>query len=353
MSNTKSLLKQFPDRTLFPTDIVWNGNNNTGYHSSHLISTKMTYHHSEGSDSEFTAESHGKQARIWVIAHCVIRDGAIFREWLVRDNRGLYRQLGVCDKAVAKKWAEKWLKDKLDPEKSGSCHLSWLASEFQRVKSEQILGDTLKINLHNIVPAVRPLYEFIGQRVAGLYRKVWGPQGMVSRDKFEELLKQVYHPHARYESPQTNGIDLTGWKELTTLYDTFVLGKKQGRQVAMSLDWVIVKPGHNARKILSNGATPNAWRYPQSLDVDLQLQLENKFINSDQVSESFTLAIRWTLVGYLKQSDPEILVPLVLLAESHLDCVGFRIVRDITVYDSVAVDAQIQLYSQAIDNEHL
>ena len=36
-------------------------------------------------------------------------------------------------------------------------------------------------------------------------------------------------------------------------------------------------------------------------------------------------------------------MPLVLLAESHLDCVGFRVIRDITVYDRVAVDAQVKL----------
>ena len=280
----------------------------------------------------------------------MVKDGVIVREWLVRDNKSLYRQLGVCGQSVASGWAEKWLKDKLDPDKSGSCHLSWLASEFQRVQNEEIMGGSPTINLHNTVPAVRPLYEFVGLRVAGLYRKVWGSEGLRSRDKFEELVKQLYHPHARFESPQTNDTDLTGWKELTTLYDTFVLGNKRGKEVAMSLDWIIVKPGHDSRKILSNGATPNAWRYPLSTDVDLQLLLETKFVNSDQVSESFTVTIRWTLVGYQTQSNPDILVPVVLLAESHLDCTGFRVTRDITVYDSVAVDAQIQLTTEVFQN---
>ena len=55
------------------------------------------------------------------------------------------------------------------------------------------------------------------------------------------------------------------------------------------------------------------------------------------------MSIRWCLVGYQKQENPDILVPLVLLAESHLDCVGFRVIRDITVYDRVAVDAQVKL----------
>ena len=343
VQNTSKTLKSFPDRSLYPADVVWNGNNTTGYHSSHLISTKMTYHHTEEEkEGEFSAASHLKQARIWVIAHCVMKDGVIVREWLVRDNKSLYEQLGVCSEEVAKRWAEKWRQEKLNPDKSGSCHLSWLAEEFQRVQKEGTLEGNISINLHNIRPAVRPIYQYIGQRVAELYRKVWGPEGMESRDRFQELIGKVYHPHARFESPQTiNDTDLTGWRELTTLYDTFILGKGQGQQVAMSLDWVIVKPGHDKRKILSNGAVPNAWRYPEPTDVNLQLELEREFKNSEQVSESFTMAIRWTLVGNRKQDLSDVLVPVVLLAESHLNCVGFRVIRDITVYDKVALEAQI------------
>ena len=136
---------------------------------------------------------------------------------------------------------------------------------------------------------------------------------------------------------------------MKTLYDTFVLGNKKGKKVAISLDWVIVKPGHDTRKISNGaGATLNSWRYPMSTDTELQLQLEKKF--SNQVSESFTMAIRWTLAGYQTQSNPDILVPVVLLAESHLNCVGFRVSRDITVYDSVAVEAQIKLTTDVVHN---
>ena len=41
-------------------------------------------------------------------------------------------------------------------------------------------------------------------------------------------------------------------------------------------------------------------------------------------------------------------VPIVLLAESHLRCVGYRIRHDITVYDAVAVQAQLELGKQLI-----
>jgi len=344
------LLNQFPDRTLYPRDILWNGNNTAGYHSSHLISTKCTYHHSNWSDSEYSWASHLKQARIWVIAHRVVKDGLVTKEWVVSDSKSLYQQLRVNTEDVATRFAEKWLRDKMDPVKSEFCHLSWLAAEFQRVQNEGSIGGETRLNLQNITPAQRPMYQFLGQRVAGLYRSVWGPEGMGSRDKFEELVKLLYHPHARFESPQTNGTDCTGWTELTCLYDTFILGGLQGKEVTITLDWVIIKHGHDRRKILTNGATPNSWRYPCPEDVNLQVELESKFANSDQVSESFTVSIRWCLVGYQKQENPDILVPLVLLAESHLDCVGFRVIRDITVYDRVAVDAQVKLTTEVVHN---
>ena len=197
-------MKQFPDRTLYPRDIVWNGDNSTGYHSSHLISTKMTYHHREELESKYSvysAASHGKQARIWVIAHCVVQDGVIVREWLVRDNKRLYEQLGVCSSFVASRWAEQWLRDKLDPEKSKQCHLSWLAEEFQRVQYKQVIGESLVIDLSNIEPALRPGYQFVAGRIAKLYSEAWGTEGMTSREQFTKLVKKLYHPHALRVAP--------------------------------------------------------------------------------------------------------------------------------------------------------
>ena len=348
VKEAENLKQQYPTRHIYPSTMLWNGENSTGYHVSRLISIKIKYKHRAELDSELGEAADGKEARYWCISHCVIKDGVIIREWKMVDNRSLHGQLGVVSRDISRKWAELWLKDRMDPEKSESCHLSWLASEFQRVQNTQKIVDNFNINLHNVGSAVRPLYEFIARRVAGLYQRVWGKEGLWSRDNFKLLIKEVYHPFARFESPQTYGSDLTGWEDLYGLYDTFVFGNKEGKGLAMSLDWIILNPGNDTRKVLSNGATPNCWRYPLSTDIDRQLELEKHFVDSDLVSESFTMAIRWTLAGYLKQADPSVLVPVVLMAESHLECVGFRILREITVYDSVAVDAQIQLTTDIV-----
>lgn len=121
--NTIRTLGGFPDRTLHADNIVWGGDAESGYHSSHLISTHMT----NLGPSEF-GPATGKEATIQVIAHCVCKDNRIVEEWLVRDNLSLARQLGVdVDAWVAQKAAEP-----LDP---NSTFAQWLNSEFERVSA--------------------------------------------------------------------------------------------------------------------------------------------------------------------------------------------------------------------------
>ena len=40
--NTLKTLAAFPDRTLHADDIIWSGNPQDGFHTSHLITTEMT-----------------------------------------------------------------------------------------------------------------------------------------------------------------------------------------------------------------------------------------------------------------------------------------------------------------------
>ncbi|MEM1110435.1 MAG: ester cyclase [Pseudomonadota bacterium] len=119
--NTLRTLGAFPDRTLHADNIVWGGDAASGFHSSHLITTRMT----NLGPSEF-GEATGKSAEIQVIAHCVCRANQIVEEWLVRDNLSLARQLGVdIDVWVAERAAAP-----LDPR-----YGAWLDREWQRVSA--------------------------------------------------------------------------------------------------------------------------------------------------------------------------------------------------------------------------
>jgi predicted ester cyclase len=123
--NTMRTLGGFPDRTLHADNIVWGGDDETGYHSSHLICTNMT----NLGASEF-GEATGMQAQIHVIAHCVCKDNKVIEEWLVRDNYALAVQLGVDPLEYARNQATK----PLDP---NSTFARWLTSEHERVSQQQ------------------------------------------------------------------------------------------------------------------------------------------------------------------------------------------------------------------------
>jgi len=100
--NTLNTLAAFPDRTLKADNIIWGGDDEIGFHTSHLINTAMT---NEG-NSEF-GPATGKHARIQVIAHCVIKNNKIIEEWLVRDNYSLVEQLGLEPTELAQQYAAK------------------------------------------------------------------------------------------------------------------------------------------------------------------------------------------------------------------------------------------------------
>jgi len=123
--NTIKTLGSFPDRTLHADNIIWGGDEDSGYHSSHLICTNMT----NMGPSEF-GPATGKKAQIQVIAHCVVKDNKIIEEWLVRDNYSLAEQLGVNPA----EWAKEQAKTPLAP---NSTFANWLSSEHDRVTNNQ------------------------------------------------------------------------------------------------------------------------------------------------------------------------------------------------------------------------
>ncbi len=99
-ANTHATLAAFPDRTLDGDNVIWSGDEEEGYYSSHLITSRMT----NDGPSEF-GPATGRRARIRTIADCLCRENLIVEEWLVRDNAGLVLQLGLDPAAIAKSQA--------------------------------------------------------------------------------------------------------------------------------------------------------------------------------------------------------------------------------------------------------
>ena len=99
---TYNTVKEFPDRQLLGEDIIWNGDDENGYHSSHRILSKGT-HLGEGSYGAPT----GKKIYYRVIADCACRDNQVFDEWIVRDQGAMVRQIGYKPEEFAKIIIEK------------------------------------------------------------------------------------------------------------------------------------------------------------------------------------------------------------------------------------------------------
>ena len=93
---TYNTLREFPNRQLMGEEVIWNGNDDNGYHSSHRILSKGT-HLGDG----FYGKPTGKDIYYRVIADCACKDNQVYDEWIVRDQGAMVRQIGYTPKEFA------------------------------------------------------------------------------------------------------------------------------------------------------------------------------------------------------------------------------------------------------------
>jgi len=93
---TKATQQEFPDRQLLGEDVIWIGNEENGFLSSHRILSKTT-HQNDGTYGPAT----GKKIVYRVIADCACRNNQVYDEWLVRDQGAIVRQIGLDPKQYA------------------------------------------------------------------------------------------------------------------------------------------------------------------------------------------------------------------------------------------------------------
>ena len=117
--NTRAMQAAFPDRLVIGEDVVCSELEGGAWLSSHRIRSPMT---SKG-DSAY-GPATGRKVTTHVFADCVVRNGLIEKEWLVRDNLSLVRQLGLDPQQVARSEAARSHPDE---------HVRWLADERKRV----------------------------------------------------------------------------------------------------------------------------------------------------------------------------------------------------------------------------
>ena len=93
---TLATLAEFPDRQLLGEDVIWSGDEESGFLSSHRIFSTAT-HLGDGA----YGKASGTRLRYRIIADCACRDNQIYDEWLIRDQGAIVRQLGIDPKRFA------------------------------------------------------------------------------------------------------------------------------------------------------------------------------------------------------------------------------------------------------------
>ena len=96
VQSTIARIAEMPDRRGMATDVIWRGNDVDGFYTSHLVT-------GSGRHTEPGALGAPTQRRFVTrtVADCMIFENRIYREWVVRDNMGLYIQLGLDTQAFA------------------------------------------------------------------------------------------------------------------------------------------------------------------------------------------------------------------------------------------------------------
>ena len=89
VADTAHTINAFPDIRLYADEIIWAGNDEIGFHTSHrtVISGHNTGYSKFGPPT-------GKKVTLWCIANCVSLENEIFAEWVSYDTAHLIHQLG-------------------------------------------------------------------------------------------------------------------------------------------------------------------------------------------------------------------------------------------------------------------
>ncbi len=93
---TMATLAEFPDRTLLGEDVIWSGDEDEGFLSSHRIFSTAT-HTGDG----LYGPASGTKFRYRIIADCAAKDNQIYDEWLIRDQGAIVNQLKIDPKSFA------------------------------------------------------------------------------------------------------------------------------------------------------------------------------------------------------------------------------------------------------------
>jgi predicted ester cyclase len=99
IDGTLATLAEFPDRELLGEDVIWSGDEDAGFLSSHRLVTSGTH-----TGFGVYGPPTGRNFTIRAIADCYCIADQITDEWLVRDGSGIAAQLGLDPRELVLAW---------------------------------------------------------------------------------------------------------------------------------------------------------------------------------------------------------------------------------------------------------
>lgn len=100
VQNTIQRMFMLPERRGMATQVIWNGNENDGFYTSHLV-TGTGRHTQPG----IYGKPSGRTFVARTIADCMVYENKIYREWLVVDTMAQVKQIGLDPQAFAENLA--------------------------------------------------------------------------------------------------------------------------------------------------------------------------------------------------------------------------------------------------------
>lgn len=98
IANSIKTMAAFPDVRLYADDVIWCGNDEDGFHSSHRI---IWVAHNTG--HSIYGPPTGRRVVRQGIAHCFVKENRVVEEWICRDELAVIRQLGFDEFELARK----------------------------------------------------------------------------------------------------------------------------------------------------------------------------------------------------------------------------------------------------------
>ncbi len=270
--DTIARLAAFPERRGHATQVIWNGDDKAGFYTSHYVT---------GSGRHTQPGRYGPPTRrvfnTRTVADCMIFRNRIYREWIVTDQMGVLRQLGIDPHPVAEKMA---------------------ADQFSRGLTMTDIGENFRMMGQyppelsaDTAPAANEIETWTLEWMHEVFnRRMFG------------AIRRVYAPNARYHGPMMKELCGAG----AVMHQTLAF-------VAMIPDMA-----HQVHHVCSVACEEGGHK----------------------------VAVRWTIeghhLGYGSLGDPTG-HRLFVLGMSHFHVIDGRIVDEWTIYDELAMLAQLKL----------